>query len=39
MYIKSDYCKYFIPIVYLYEIYTIKIIRLNKKFVIKSNYS
>ena len=29
MYIKSDYSKYFIPIVYLYQIYTIKIIILT----------
>ena len=29
MYIKSDYSEYFIPIVYLYQIYTIKIIILT----------
>ena len=39
MYIKSNCGKYLIPIVYLYQTYTIKIITLNKKIYIKSNYS
>ena len=37
MYLKSNYSKQLI--VYLYQIYTIKIILLNNKMYIKSNHS